>query len=225
MQCATYCSTKQLKKNSQEPQSSTVMPPKLGWGMAKLLQVTRPTAMYNCMSHPKKELGKQGVPKELRWQEGSHLLLQGAVLGCLPDGKAKGNLIDEICQVVNEVQDVVINCTHEVTKKVAQGIDGPASSDNQTHGAEGLLHVLVHGTLTSSFASLTCKDLIEDEEPAQHAHNEPRHSWHNLRLSCIACRKHDHCANQKSPEHALAKIWLHCREDQVELDHLQRDGD
>merc|ERR1712106_1226581 len=152
MQCATYCSTKQLKKNSQEPQSSTVMPPKLGWGMAKLLQVTRPTAMYNCMSHPKKELGKQGVPKELRWQEGSHLLLQGAVLGCLPDGKAKGDLIDEICQVVNEVQDVVINCTHEVTKKVAQGIDGPASSDNQTHGAEGLLHVLVHRSLTSSFA-------------------------------------------------------------------------
>jgi len=39
------------------------MPTKLGWGMAKLLQVTRPTAMYNCMSHPKKELGKQGVPK------------------------------------------------------------------------------------------------------------------------------------------------------------------
>merc|ERR1712194_688634 len=144
--------------------------------------------MYNCMSHPKKKLGKQGVPKKLRWQEGSHLLLQ-------------------------------------VTKKVAQGIDGPASSDNQTHGAEGLLHVLVHGSLTSSFASLTCKELIEDEEPAQHAHNETRHSWHNLRLSCIACRKHDHCANQKSPEHALAKIWLHCREDQVELNHLQRDSD
>ena len=91
MQCATSCSSK-LK-----------IVYKIGLGMAKLLQVTRPTAMHNCMSHPKKELGKQGakpnglVAKKLRWQEGSHLLLQGAVLGCLPDGKAEGDLIDKVC--------------------------------------------------------------------------------------------------------------------------------
>jgi len=39
----------------------TVMPAKSGGGMAKLLQVTRPIAMYNRMSRPNKKAGKEGA--------------------------------------------------------------------------------------------------------------------------------------------------------------------
>merc|ERR1712187_753515 len=30
---------------------------------------------------------------------------------------------------------------------------------------------------------------------------------------------------QQAPQHATIDVWLHSREDEVELHHLQRDGD
>merc|ERR1712232_779692 len=52
------------------------------------------------------------LQKSLCREEGFPLLLQGAVLGCLPDGKAEGNLIDKVRKVVDQIQDMVINCAH-----------------------------------------------------------------------------------------------------------------
>merc|ERR1719498_2049420 len=82
-------------------------------------------------------------------------------------------------------------------------------------------------SLTSScnLASLTCKDLEQDEAPTGHAENKASHWRHGLSLTCIAEGEHSNGAKQQTPEHALGKIGLHSRQDQVELDHLQRHSD
>merc|ERR1712182_90592 len=63
-------------------------------------------------------------------------LVQGLVLGCLPDSQAESNLVDEVGKVVDEVQAAVIDTAHEVAKEVTSRIDGPACSDDEAHGAE-----------------------------------------------------------------------------------------
>merc|ERR1712167_565367 len=79
--------------------------------------------------------------------------------------------------------------------------------------------------VSCNLASLTRKDLEQDEAPAAHAENEACHWRHGLSLTCIAEGEHSNGAKQQTPEHALRKIGLHCRQDQVELDHLQRHSD
>merc|ERR1719443_23325 len=68
-------------------------------------------------------------------------LLPGVLLGAGPNGEAEGNLVDEVSKVVNQVEGVVVHCTSQVSKEVAERVDGPASGDDQTHGAERRLHV------------------------------------------------------------------------------------
>merc|ERR1712019_127153 len=97
-------------------------------------------------------------------------LVEGLVLGCLPDGQAESNLVDEVCEVVDEVQAAVIDTTHKVAKEVASRIDGPTCSDDEAHGAERRLHILVRGSqLSSHCAGLATEDLEQDEEPSAHA--------------------------------------------------------
>merc|ERR1719506_2456724 len=69
-------------------------------------------------------------------QESLSLSCKRAVLGRLPDGKAEANLIHEVSEVVDEVQGIGIDGAHEVTEEVAERIDGPAHTDNQSHRAE-----------------------------------------------------------------------------------------
>merc|ERR1719375_1321115 len=109
-------------------------------------------------------------------------------------------------------------------EEVAKRIDGPAHRNNEAHGGEGSLHILAH-TSSSDLASLTCKDLEQNEEPASHAQSEANPRIHSPGLSCIAEGKHSNCAQQQAPEHALRQVRLHCRENQVELDHLQWHSD
>jgi len=52
----------QVIKNCRRTRSITILATNLAEGMAKLLQVTRPIAMYNCISHPKKELDEARAP-------------------------------------------------------------------------------------------------------------------------------------------------------------------
>merc|ERR1719152_838238 len=153
------------------------------------------------------------------WQQGLSLAfpLPGVLLGRCPDGKAECNLVHEVRQVVDQVQCAISNTTHEVAEEVAK-------RHNEAHGGEGSPHVLAH-TSSSNLAGLTCKDLEQDEEPAGHAQSEANPRINSSGLAGIAEGKHGNCAQQQAPEHALGQVRLHCRENQVELNHLQRNCD
>merc|ERR1719171_2893768 len=148
-------------------------------------------------------------------------LLHGVLLCRCPDGKAECNLVHKVGKVVDQVQSAVCNTTHEVSEKVAKRVDGPTHGDNEAHSAERGLHVLADAS-SCNLASLTCKDLEQDKAPTSHAENEASEWRHGLSLTCIAEGKHSNSAKQQTPEHALGKVGLHCRQNQVELDHLQR---
>merc|ERR1712227_234016 len=150
--------------------------------------------------------------------------LPGVFFGRCPDGKAECNLVHEVGKVVDQVQCAVSNTAHEVAEEVAKRIDGPAHRDDEAHGGEGSPHVLAH-TSSSNLACLTCKDLEQDEAPASHAQSEAHPRINSPGLTCIAEGKHSNCAQQQTPEHALGQVRLHCRENQVELNHLQRNCD
>merc|ERR1711924_549635 len=63
-------------------------------------------------------------------------LLHGVLLCRCPDGKAKCNLVHKVGKVVDQVQSAVGNTAHEVSKEVAERVDGPTHGDNEAHGAE-----------------------------------------------------------------------------------------
>merc|ERR1712003_514258 len=137
-------------------------------------------------------------------------------MGGGPDGEAESNLVDDISNVVDQVEVISLDLALQVAEEVAERVDGPANGDNQAHGAEGLLHMLAHLLVSSChFAGFTSEDLEEDEAPASHAHNEAHHGVAETCLTAVASDQHDDGADQQTPEHACAHVWLHCREDQV----------
>merc|ERR1712118_215089 len=102
--------------------------------MVELLQLSRPIARCNGIHyHAPKEQARRGSMSSI---QGMTSCCKGLVLGSLPDGKAEGDLVHEICKVVDEVQAAVIDTTHEVAKEVAGWVNGPTCSNNETHGAE-----------------------------------------------------------------------------------------
>ena len=112
-----------------------------GWTV-ELLQLSRPIARCNGIHHhTPKEQARRGSMSSIQGM--TSCTRKALVLGSLPDGKAEGDLVDEICKVVDEVQAAVIDTTHEVAKEVAGWVNRPTCSDNETHGAEGGLGELV----------------------------------------------------------------------------------
>merc|ERR1711879_992635 len=147
-------------------------------------------------------------------------LLTGVVHGKLPDGKAEGNLVDEVSKVVHQVEDGIVHAAQQVSEEVAEWVDAPAGSDDDAHGVEGRLHVRRDVVQTSSFAALAHKDLEQDERPSGQADDEASPSVDDAGLTDIAKGQHDNRADQQTPEHAHTDVGLHRREDQVELNHL-----
>merc|ERR1712124_138353 len=142
-------------------------------------------------------------------------------LGCVPDGKAEPNLVQHVCDVVDQVKDIVIDSADKVTEVVAQWVDGPANSDNEAHGVEGGSNIwacIILGWVEE-------EDLDQDENPASHAHGESSPWVDNALFTQVTEAKHDHCADQQAPEHDGAQVWLDRLEDEVELNHLQWDGE
>merc|ERR1712046_566309 len=115
-----------------------------------------------------------------------------ACLGRCPDCQAECNLVDKVCKIVHEVENAVLDAAHQVSEEVAKGIDGPTDCHNETHGLEGLLHILVHAAGACQLPSFTCEDLEQDVAPARHT-------------------------NHQAPEHATAESGLNSKENQVEL--------
>merc|ERR1712004_321141 len=94
----------------------------------------------------------------------SLLLFLRVGLGARPAAEDKGDLVDEIGNVVDNIQDVVIHCTGQEAEEVTQRVNAPTKADNDTHVVERGLHGL-RATVRAS-VGLTSKDLVEDEAPA-----------------------------------------------------------
>merc|ERR1719321_203078 len=88
------------------------------------------------------------------------------VLGRVPDSTYEGDLVHEICKVVEQVQGRAVHAPQEVTEEVAQGVDGPADGDDVAHCREGFLDVLARAReLRGALAGLADENLREDEGP------------------------------------------------------------
>merc|ERR1712178_575282 len=154
------------------------------------------------------------------------LARQGFVLGRVPNGADEVDLVHKIREIVEQVQGCAVNAPKQVTEEVAQRVDAPADRDDVAHGLERLLHVLARASeLRGALASLANEDLPEDEEPAAKPHDEAQNRVDEVRLARVARREHEDGAEEQAIEDPGAEAGLHRGEDQVELDHLQGDGD
>merc|ERR1712217_537317 len=137
--------------------------------------------------------GKNNSCKQLLLVE----LRQGVLLGRLPDGKAESDLVHEVSKVVHQVESTVIDAAQQISEEVAERIDRPTDGDDEAHGAERGLHVLVHFVSASShIASLTHEDLKQDETPSSHAECEAQPSIEHAGLTYIAKSQHRNGAQQ-----------------------------
>merc|ERR1719492_276589 len=143
-----------------------------------------------------------------------------------PNGKAECDLVHEIGKVVDQVESVVINAAHQVSEEVAQWVDGPTDCDDEAHGAEGSLHVLVH--LVAGLSNLTCfasEDLVQYVAPTRHAEDESRPGIEEASLTTVPKCQHRHRAKHQAPKHRSTDASVHGGKDQIEFDHLQGNCD
>merc|ERR1711972_652690 len=143
-------------------------------------------------------------------------------LGARPARKHESYLVDEICNVVEHVEEDLINGPEQVAEEVTKRVDGPTRCDDHAHvlkgGRDGL------AAASGGATSFTREDFVQNEETPEHTTNEGRPCWEQEGLTEVAEQEHHDGAQQELPEHCAADR-LACRlQDQVELDHLQRDG-
>merc|ERR1711959_706686 len=147
----------------------------------------------------------------------------GIRLGAGPTGKNKRDLVDKVRNVVDHVEEGLVHGAKEVAEQVAKRVDGPAHCDDHAHVVEGRSNSLTAaGNRATSFTS---KDFKEDESPASKATSEGRPCREHRDLTPVAACEHHDGAEQELPEHGRAGVLASRPEDQVELNHLQRDSD
>merc|ERR1712224_502049 len=154
------------------------------------------------------------------WQEGFTFRIS---LGTGPACTHKCNLVDEICNVVDHIQVRIVHGSKQVAEQVASRIDGPTKCDNHAHVAQGRRHGAA--AVFSSAAGFPNEDLCQNEEPATQATDEGRPCREDCDLAKVSEQEHHNGADQELPEHSSAGWLAGTLEDQVELNHLQRDGD
>merc|ERR1719387_2990943 len=132
-------------------------------------------------------------------QQGLSLALR-VTLGCRPAGKHESDLVDEVCNVVDHIQEDLVDSSEQVAKQIAKWIDAPANCDDQAHGAEGACDS--RAAARCGAAGLTIEDLEENEEPAQHATGECRPSQESADLAEVSKSEHHHGTHQELPEHS-----------------------
>merc|ERR1711907_355695 len=71
-------------------------------------------------------------------------LFSGLGLGRLPDGKAEGNLVDEVGKVVHQIGRGIVPLALQESEEISKRVDAPASSDDEAHGVECILHMATH---------------------------------------------------------------------------------
>ena len=140
-----------------------------------------------------------------------------------PDDENESNLVDEIGKIVDQVEQLGGDGTAEVAEEVTEGVDGPADGDDGAHGVEGGLDGN-GGGVSLDLGGLTGENLGQDESPSGATGNE--HSeGHESSLTDVTAGKHDDGADQQTPENASWDVLAAGAEDEVELDHLERDGE
>merc|ERR1719498_1729360 len=113
--------------------------------------------------------------------------LRGAGLGAGPDGQAERDLVHEVRKVVQQVQSGRGDTAHQVPEEVPERVDRPTDRYDAAHGAEGGLHMLVHGAAGSvHLTSLPVEDLVQDVPPAAHPQNEANGGIDDVRLATVA---------------------------------------
>merc|ERR1711974_332009 len=105
-----------------------------------------PLAAYTAKIRRRKKRSYRGLPNWPKFiakakRGRAYCLRVASPLGCVllgrsPDGEAEGDLVDEIREIVHQVQGVVVHTAHQVPEEVAEGVDRPSDSDDETHGAE-----------------------------------------------------------------------------------------
>merc|ERR1719393_371690 len=155
-------------------------------------------------------------------QQGLSLALR-VTLGCRPACEHESDLVDEVCDVVNHIEEDLVDSSEQVAKQIAKWVDAPANCDDQAHGAEGACDS--RAAARCSATGFTVEDLEENEEPAQHATSESWPCQEGANLTEVSERQHHHSANQELPEHGGAGWLASCLQDQVELNHLKGDRD
>merc|ERR1712199_141641 len=157
--------------------------------------------------------------KDASGQQGC--LLSGVRLGARPACKHERDLVDEVRNVVDHVEDGVVHGTEEVAEEVACRVDGPADGDDHAHVVERRSDVWA--AIACKTTGLTAEDLEQNEAPAAHAHGETRPSWDDGFLAHVSERKHQDSSEEELPEARGGGALARGLEDQVELNHLQRD--
>merc|ERR1712147_408894 len=152
--------------------------------------------------------------------------LLGVLLGGRPAGKHEADLVDQVGNVVDDVEGGLVGNTGQEAQEVAERVDGPANAHDEAHVGERLLHcfalVTERGRCLGGAAS---EHLEEDEEPAAQAKDEsrPAEAWGGL--ANVTEDEHEHGAEEELPESSGLVLGASGLQDQVELNHLQRDGD
>merc|ERR1711862_106753 len=122
--------------------------------------------------------------------------------GAGPARKHESNLVHEIRNVVEHIEEDLIDGAEQVAEKVAKRIDGPARCNDHTHVLEGSRDGLA--AARSGAASFTSEDLVQNEEPTEHATNEGRPRWEKEGLTKVAEKEH-HDGAARAP--ARARCW------------------
>merc|ERR1712100_516197 len=126
---------------------------------------------------------------------------QGLSPGCVPDGQAEPDLVDEVSKIVDQVERSIRDLAQQVTEEVTQRVDGPTNGHNETHEVVRIFHGRTQVVL-GNIACFTSKDLKEDEAPASHAHSEANPGIDDHGLTQVSKEEHQHSAAQEAEEHA-----------------------
>merc|ERR1719343_562499 len=150
-------------------------------------------------------------------------LALGLRLRCRPAGQDEGDLVHEVSQIVHHIQQSLVHRSEQVAVVISERIDRPSCCHDDSHVVEGVLHCC--RAISGHSPGLALEDLEEDVAPAAHAEEEANPSLEHTSFSCISECKHHDSAQEQPPEALGGDGLLCCLEDQVELNHLQWNGD
>merc|ERR1711988_707791 len=166
----------------------------------KCREITHPTILMPIST-------RRGSVNFSLWKESAFLMctFQGAGFGRSPDGQAECDLVHKVRKVVDQIESLRRNTSHQVSEEVAKGVDGPTHSHDEAHGLERGFDMLVHLTACSDCACFATEDLFQDVGPTSQSANEaypcPNRAQ-QVRFTAIPEGEHENRADHQAPEHA-----------------------
>lgn len=157
----------------------------------------------------------------------SHVLLHLLRDGAGPHAEAEHGLVDEIRQVVADVDGtllVVGGGGAEEGQVVSQRIDGPAVDNDLDHVVVSLLDGLGRAG-AGGFLALTVGDLSDHEGPEDDGNDETGEDGAASSLTSVTETEHTNGLDHQTGEDGCTKVGHGGLEDEVELEHQERDGD